>query len=106
VRQRAGIRLNWLPLKQIILMSDLSYSNYSGLSASVDPTEVMWNVGIGYRFMKNEMAEVRLTITDLLGQQNSTSRTVTGLYIEDSASNTLGRYVMLNLIYKLRQFGM
>lgn len=105
-RQRAGIRLNWLPLKQIILMSDLSYSNYSGLSASVEPTEVMWNVGIGYRFMKNEMAEVRLTITDLLGQQNSTSRTVTGLYIEDSASNTLGRYVMLNLIYKLRQFGM
>lgn len=104
-RHRAGFQGTWLPWRGLVLTSDLNLSHYSGLSASVDPTTVLWNVGVGYKFLRNDLAEVRLTVTDLLNQNVSVNRDVTGLYVEDRETNALGRYVMLNLIYKLRQFG-
>ncbi len=65
----------------------------------------MWNVGVGYKFLRNNLAEVRLTVTDLLGRNSHVDRSVTGLYIQHSESQAPGRYVMLNLIYQLRHFG-
>jgi hypothetical protein len=60
---------------------------------------------MGYKFLRNDLAEVRLTVTDVLGQRTNVDRSVTGLYIQDSESRALGRYVMLNIIYNLRHFG-
>ena len=50
-------------------------------------------------------AEVRLTVNDLLNQDTDLSRTVTGTYVEDVQTDALGRYVMLNLTYRLGRFG-
>lgn len=106
IRHRGGAQLTWLPWKGLVLTSDVNLSSYSGLSDTVDPTVALWNVGVGYKFLQNDVAEVRLTVTDLLNQNASVGRSVTGLYIEDNQTEALGRYVMLNLIYKLRHFGL
>ena len=60
---------------------------------------------IGYKFLAGDLAEVSLSVSDLLDQQADVERTVTELYVEDAQSQALGRTVLLNLSYKLRTFG-
>jgi hypothetical protein len=105
LRHRAGARLDWRPAGGLVLASDLALSAYSGLSASVRPTTALWNVGVGYKFLRDDLAEVRLTVHDVLGQNADVGRVATGLYVEDRQTEALGRYVMLNLSYRLRAFG-
>ena len=105
VRHRAGLRFNALPWGGLVLASNLDLSFYTGLSSSVRPTVARWDVGVGYKFLQNDVAEVRLTVNDLLNQDTDLSRTVTGTYVEDVQTDALGRYVMLNLTYRLGRFG-
>ena len=43
-------------------------------------------------------------MVDILNQQTALVRTVNEFYIEDNLSNVLGRYLILNLTYTLRNF--
>ena len=47
---------------------------------------------------------MRLGVVDVLNQQTSVGRTVSSFYVDDTSSNVLGRYVMLNFIYTLRNY--
>jgi hypothetical protein len=44
-------------------------------------------------------------VFDLLNQNQSIARTVTGTYIEDDQNLVLKQYVMLTFTYKLKSFG-
>jgi hypothetical protein len=46
-----------------------------------------------------------LSVFDLLKQNQSIVRTVTGAYIEDAQSQVLQQYFMLTFTYSLRNFG-
>ena len=46
-----------------------------------------------------------MNVYDILNQNRAISRTVTETYIEDSYTNALQRYFMLNVTYTLRRFG-
>ena len=105
VRHQAGAELTWLPLPNVVVATDVRALHYAGLDASVDPTQVLWGGRVGYKFLSDDLAEVSLSVTDLLDQQADVERTVTELYVEDAQSQALGRTVMLNLSYKLRTFG-
>ena len=105
LRHRGSLRVTALPWRGLVLESDLAVSHFAGLSDAVDPTTARWNVGIGYKFLRDDLAEVRLTVSDVLNQNQSVDRTVTGTYIEDREVNALGRTVLLTLSYKLRHFG-
>jgi hypothetical protein len=102
--QQSSFRLNWMPWRGLVLNSDLVYLSYSGLSDGYNQDFTRWNAGIGYKFLKNNAAELRLNVFDILGQNNSISRTVADTYIEDVQTNALTRYVMLTFSYNLRQF--
>jgi len=54
--------------------------------------------------LEGNAAELRLAVTDLLGQNTGVSRSVSGQYIEDSLTQVLRRYVMLQFSYRLRNF--
>lgn len=104
-RHRGSVRMNLLPFGNWLLESNLDLSHYTGLSGGVDPTTVMWNAAIGYKFLANNRAEVRLGVMDLLNQNTNVRRNVTDLFIEDTQTQALGRYFMLNLTYRVRHFG-
>ena len=104
-RHRGSFQMNLLPFGNWLLESDVNLSHYTGLSAGVDPTTVMWNAAVGYKFLADNRAEVRLAVMDLLNQNTNVRRDVTDLYIEDSQTQALGRYFMLNLTYRVRHFG-
>lgn len=105
VRHLTGAKLTWLPWDGVVLSSDVSAIHYTGFASADVPTQILWGGRIGYKFLARDVAEINLTVSDLLDQQSDIDRTVTETYLQSSRSNALGRYVMLNLTYKLRTFG-
>ncbi|AKQ45358.1 hypothetical protein TH63_06445 [Rufibacter radiotolerans] len=103
--QSSTFRLNWILWKGLTLTSDLNHQYNGGLSEQLDPNFLLWNGSIGYKFMKDRQAEIRLSGFDLLGQNTSVNRTVTDSYIEDVQTTVLQRYFMLSFNYNLRMFG-
>ncbi|MEM8484414.1 MAG: TonB-dependent receptor [Bacteroidota bacterium] len=101
---RAGARINLLFGKGWVFDTNLNLLQYAGLSDSFDQNNLVWNAGIGYKFLRGNGGEVKLLLADILNQNQSLSRTVNEFYIEDNTSNVLERYLMLNFTYKLRHF--
>lgn len=101
---RASARFTVLPWQWLILESDLNLLHYEGLSDDFNRNITFWNASVGYRFLSNHAAQLRLTVTDILGQNSSINRTVTDFYIQDTRSQVLTRYVMLTFSYNFRSF--
>jgi hypothetical protein len=76
----------------------------SGLSQTYNQNYFLWNAAIGYKFLKNKQADLRLVAYDLLKQNVNIQRTTTDLYLQDARYNTLQRYYMLVFTYTLKQF--
>lgn len=102
--QNAAFRINWLPTKKLVINTDITHSLYAGLSEDFNQSFMLWNAGIGYKFLKNNAGELRLNAFDLLKQNNSVSTTVSETYIENNLTNVLTRYFMLTFTYNLRSF--
>ena len=60
---------------------------------------------MGKKFLKKKAGELKLSVFDLLKQNQSITRTVTGAYIEDVQSQVLQQYFMLTFTYSLKNFG-
>lgn len=101
---RSSIRLNLMPWKAFVFESSLRYTEYFGLGEDFDPNSILWNAGVGYKFLNGNGGEIKLMMVDILNQQTALVRTVNEFYIEDNLSNVLGRYLILNLTYTLRNF--
>ena len=98
-------RFNWIIKERLVINSTYSVNAYAGLGSGFNQTIMLWNGGIGYKLLKSKALEVRVSVFDILNNNNSISRNVTESYIEDVKSNVLNRYYMLTLTYNLRNFG-
>ncbi|MFT6037118.1 MAG: hypothetical protein ACI9XJ_002708, partial [Marivirga sp.] len=58
-----------------------------------------------FNFLKENRGQLKLSVYDLLNQNNSISRVVTDAYVEDTQTNILQRYYLLSFTYNLRRFG-
>ncbi len=90
--------------KGFLWQNDLTYQSYNGLSDSFNQDYLLWSMSVGKRFMKDERAELKLTVFDLLNQNNSISRNVTETYVEDIQTQVLNRYFMVSFTYMIRNF--
>jgi hypothetical protein len=61
------------------------------------------NLGLGKRILDGR-GEVRLSVFDALGRNNSINRNVGTGYVEDTQTTVLRRYALLSLTYFLRAF--
>ncbi|MEZ0486568.1 TonB-dependent receptor domain-containing protein [Fibrella aquatica] len=102
--QRAGANVTWNIWKGMVLRSDVNYQQYAGLSGGFNQEFTLWNASFAQRMFKSQNGELRLSVFDLLNQNNSISRTFSETYLEDSRSLVLNRYFMLTFTYTLRQF--
>jgi len=100
----ATAKLNWMLTKHFLITTDAGYNLYSGLGEGFNQQYVLWNGGFAYKFMKNNSAELKLIVFDILKQNNSISRTVTETYIEDSQVQVLQQYFMLSFTWNLKKF--
>ncbi|MEX2402401.1 MAG: outer membrane beta-barrel protein [Rhodothermales bacterium] len=105
-RHDAGVRFTWLPLGRLVLETSLTFNDYVGLDEALYPTTFIMNAGLGYKFLRQNAAEAKLVVGDIFNQETGIRRTITESYIEDSNMQVLGRYVLLNLTYTFRNFGL
>jgi hypothetical protein len=105
VTQNAGLQLNLLTKKGWFLQNDLTYTGYSGLGAGYNQQYILWNAGLGKKFLKNQAGELKLSVFDLLKQNQSITRTVDVNSISDTRNEVLTQYFMLTFTYKLKNFG-
>lgn len=105
IQQSAGLQLNLLNKKGWFLQNDISNENYSGLSGGFNQNYWLWNAGIGKKFLKNQAGELKLTVFDLLKQNQSITRTTTASSIQDVQNQVLKQYFMLTFTYNLKNFG-
>ena len=96
--------INFMPTKKWVINSDVTYQAYQGLSSSFNQKYYLWNAGFGYKFLKGNAGELRLTAYDILNQNRSIQRNVTQTYYEDVRTKVLTRYLMITFTYKLRKF--
>ncbi|WP_317897537.1 TonB-dependent receptor [Aurantibacillus circumpalustris] len=99
----ATFKLNYI-LKNFVFNTDISNTIYKGLSQSFNQAYYLWNAYIGYKFLKNKSLEAKISVFDILNQNRSISRTVTGSYTEDNYTSVLRRYAMFTLTYTLKNF--
>ncbi len=105
VTQNLGIQLNLLNKKGWFLQNDVNNTSYSGLGAGFNQSYWLWNASLGKKFLKGQAGELKLSVFDLLKQNNSITRTVESTYIEDTRNEVLQQYFMLTFTYKLKNFG-
>ncbi len=102
--QTSLFRLNWQFWKGLVISSELNHSLYTGLGQAFNTNFFLWNAGLGYKFLKGQNAEFRLSVFDLLNQNQSVSRNLSDTYLENSRNLVLNRYYMLTFTYTLRRF--
>jgi hypothetical protein len=102
---QTNARINWIVKQRLVLNAQLTNTLLSGLSGDFNQQFTLMNVFVGYKFLKNKSMEARISVYDLLNQNNNIARTVTETFIEDLQSNVLNRYLMFSLIWNIRNFG-
>jgi hypothetical protein len=101
----ANAKINVMPWKGLVLNTEATYSSYVGLSSTFNQQFILWNAAVGYKFLKNNAAEIRLSVFDILSQNNSIARNITETYVEDVQTKILRQYFMLTFTYNFKKFG-
>lgn len=100
-----GVQFNLLSKNGWFLQNDLNNRLYTGLGEGFNQNFWLWNLGAGKKFLKDRKGELKLTVFDLLEQNQSISREITDSYIQDVSNTVLRQYFMLTFTYNLRNFG-
>jgi hypothetical protein len=103
-QQKSRIKLGWILPKGIVIRTDLIHQFYNGLSDGFNQNYALWNAVIGKKLFDNERGEIALTAFDLLSENQSISRNVSEIAIEDVQTTVLQRYFMLKFTYNFRNW--
>jgi hypothetical protein len=105
VDQAIGLQMNLLTKNGWFVQNDISNQNKSGYSQGANINYWLWNGAVGKKFLKNQVGELKVSVFDLLKQNQSVTRTIDPNYLVDTRSKVLQQYFMLTFTYSLRNFG-
>ncbi len=83
---------------------DMDKSINSGYASNVNANPFIINATLEKALFKKQNASIKLQAFDLLDQNTSVNRSVTGSAITDTRTNRLGRYFMLSFVFRLNKF--
>jgi len=105
VNHTISVVFNLLSKKGWFVQNEFTGQIYNGLSSGFDRQFALWNASVGKKFFKNKAGELKMSVFDILKQNQSISRTVSNTYLEDVNSKVLQQYFMLTFSYNLKNFG-
>ncbi|AKQ46799.1 hypothetical protein TH63_16070 [Rufibacter radiotolerans] len=91
--------------KKLVWEATFDYSYNSNVAPGIRKDVGRLNAGVTFLFMKNDRAQLKLSVFDLLDQNISTYRTIRENLIEDYQTVVLRRYGLLTFTYNIRNFG-
>ncbi|HRD41072.1 MAG TPA: outer membrane beta-barrel protein, partial [Bacteroidia bacterium] len=104
LNQTSRVKLNLNPWKGLVFTAEYNNQVYTGLSDGFNQNISLLNGAIGYKFLKDNSADIRLFVFDVLNQNQSIQRNITETYIEDTQTNILQRYFMLIFTYNIKKY--
>ncbi|MGY6561807.1 MAG: outer membrane beta-barrel protein [Luteibaculaceae bacterium] len=102
--QLTGFKVNYIFLKRFVASSDINHTLFTGLGEEFNQNFFLWNAGLGFKFLKNNLGDLRLVAFDLLNQNNSIVRNVTETFVEDNETRVLNQFFMVQFTYTIRSF--
>lgn len=91
--------------KKIVWESNTNFRNNPQVAPGMPESRFLWNAGLTYLMLKGDRGMLKLSVYDILNQNNSFSRTSVQNYIYDYRSNILQRYFLLTFTYNIRTMG-
>jgi hypothetical protein len=80
--------------------SKFDYLTYNGGLFTEDQVQQLWNANLSKSFLSNKLT-IKVTAHDMLNQNNGINRSGGINTLSDGRFNTLGRYVMVGVSYRL-----
>lgn len=103
-QQTGTFQFTWTPWNKLVFVTDFAFNRYDGLGEDIDQNQSVLNAAIGYKFLKKNAGELRLTGFDLFNQNKNINRQITESYIQDNLTQSLTRYFVMTFTYNLRNF--
>ncbi|CAA9282555.1 MAG: hypothetical protein AVDCRST_MAG95-3411 [uncultured Adhaeribacter sp.] len=91
--------------KKLVWESQLEYRYTSNVAPGLRRSYTRINAAITYLFLKNDRAQLKLAVYDILNQNLSTYRSIQENIVQDFQATVLQRYGLLTLTYNIRNFG-
>jgi hypothetical protein len=101
--QDYGIDLGWQLPKNFYLATDFRYTISSERSAGFNARVPLWNASISKLCMKLNRGEIKLSVFDLLNENQAIVRTTNSNYIEDQNNRVLRRFFLVGFTYSLNK---
>jgi hypothetical protein len=89
--------------KGLIVATDFDYFINTGRTDGFNQNIPMWNASISHQLFKKKEGEIKLSVFDILNQNQSINRSTGSNYILDTRTVVLRRYFMLSLVYNIRK---
>lgn len=99
-----GFRTSAIASKKLDWKNDISYNYNPNIASGFQKSSWFWNSSISYSMLKDR-GDLTLKVYDLLNQNTNARRIASANYIQDTQSNILKRYFMLNFSWKLNKMG-
>ncbi|WP_207434026.1 outer membrane beta-barrel protein [Sabulibacter ruber] len=91
--------------KRMVWEASFDYTYNSNTAPGIRKDVSRLNAGVTFLFMKNDRAQLKLSVYDLLDQNISAYRSIRENLIEDFQTQVLTRYALLTFTYNIRNFG-
>ncbi len=102
--QNYSIDNSWYIPGGITLTNEVDYTINTGRASGFNPKIALWNSSIAMGILKDKKGELKLSVFDLLNQNQGVTRNTTSNYIEDQTYTVLKRYLMLTFTWNLSKF--
>ena len=103
LQQVYGIDVNNYFLGGFALNNNLDININSGRSDGFNATVPLWNISLAKSFLKYKRGEFKISVFDLLNQNQGINRTANQNFIQDTRYNVLRRYFLLSFTYRLNR---